>query len=291
MASAPDAAAVAAEILPAAHIKFSLLVHEYMITLEQEINLFWKSQTTGATILFFSNRLMGIFSSSNYDVRKISQPNMEMRLTVCHRGSVPCAAMSILLVTLEIAQYIPWAASYYQAETGYVSIMVVDSDTWSLPWIYPCNYTVSIPEKELFYLCLFIADAILLAVTWRATYQIVKLKSLLGMEGAGSFSTVLYTNGAMYTTFNIICTLVYTILYACGGRFYHCIPIFLKSINGILVSRFLFDLQGAKQKLERQHSVNSIMSSIEFSRVLGSIGISLQHEDMLTRDADNSTRL
>ena len=40
------------------HIDLALawFVYEYMITLEHEINLYWKAKLTGGSVLFLSNR-------------------------------------------------------------------------------------------------------------------------------------------------------------------------------------------------------------------------------------------
>lgn len=43
------------------HSHPGLVVYEYLITLEREVQLFWKGKWTGAAVLFYFNRYLSLF--------------------------------------------------------------------------------------------------------------------------------------------------------------------------------------------------------------------------------------
>ncbi len=58
------------------------------------------------------------------------------------------------------------------------------------------------------------------------------------------------------------------------------------SITAILVSRFLMDLQEANNATTHQHSHISSMSSLNFGRVIGSLGSSLPAPGEISQGKD-----
>ncbi|KAH9858060.1 hypothetical protein C2E23DRAFT_719228 [Lenzites betulinus] len=77
----------------------ALLVYEYIITFDQEVNLFWRRKSTGATILFLTTRYMGLISDAI------------MGAATCFTMSDQVCAMVVKIQSvLSISQYVLWAA-------------------------------------------------------------------------------------------------------------------------------------------------------------------------------------
>ncbi|TBU43839.1 hypothetical protein BD309DRAFT_80603 [Dichomitus squalens] len=58
---------------------FVLICYDHFITFDREVNFFWKGKLTGAGILFFCNRYLGLV---NYALQAFSLPSPTLKVSV-----------------------------------------------------------------------------------------------------------------------------------------------------------------------------------------------------------------
>lgn len=112
--------------------------YEYLITLDQEVTLFWRRKWTGATVLFFATRYLGLLSftilsaatyaplsvkvrtsSFLYSEIVLMVGPQEVRSSVCssrlntHRTccTFSCTPLTYVQAYFSVSQYIAWAGT------------------------------------------------------------------------------------------------------------------------------------------------------------------------------------
>ncbi|KAI0676146.1 hypothetical protein C8Q78DRAFT_957978, partial [Trametes maxima] len=90
-----------------------LLLYDYLLTFNQEVELFWTRRVTGASALFFIIRYLALV---NYDIlgATLFAPLSDTvcRKTVCgsNRCWMTCALLSKVQFAVQVSQHIPWGA-------------------------------------------------------------------------------------------------------------------------------------------------------------------------------------
>ncbi|KAI0355242.1 hypothetical protein OH77DRAFT_1521271 [Trametes cingulata] len=79
-----------------------LLIHEYIITFDKEVNLFWSRKPTGASFVFFANRYL-FLAQALLEVGGFAKISDETHHSQTCRRYVPATRI------LEYMQYLPWA--------------------------------------------------------------------------------------------------------------------------------------------------------------------------------------
>ncbi|RDX55024.1 hypothetical protein OH76DRAFT_1397365 [Lentinus brumalis] len=188
---------------------FALLLAEYVAYFTQEVDLFWGSKVTGASILFLSNRYMSLLSMIIQTVTSIPMSPQS------------CATLTNVIAAFSVLQYIPWAAfsclrTYALCEhhrltvatvVFLLSLVPIGTNFSRYRWLGSTTITVlsclpeaAIPEElgKQFTIAtrvsLIAADLIVLVVTWRATYYGSKAQAS-GITRRPSFSYVLRQDG------------------------------------------------------------------------------------------------
>ncbi|KAI0737628.1 hypothetical protein C8Q80DRAFT_1212276, partial [Daedaleopsis nitida] len=292
--------------------RLALLAYEWLITVGQEVELFWKAPLTGATILLALNRYILLLAS----VLGFISP----------RSLFSCTFITWLSFSLQVSIYVPWAA--FSAMRAYalsgrqrcVTALVlvfsgipVIANLLQVYWakaiidpIYGCQLgsdmsetldtatmTVTVASRS----SLIIADAMIIAITWLTIYQTVKLSTGPGLQAgsSSSFSRVFLVNALsslcrILLALNILdfVTVVLQIKSILGGSYLIQI---VDTLTSILISRFLLDLQAVRKRTHHQSSLDPASSSIIFDRVMGAINSELQQSDLqiLSGEGVNAT--
>ncbi|RPD68564.1 hypothetical protein L226DRAFT_517034 [Lentinus tigrinus ALCF2SS1-7] len=282
----------------------ALVFYEYIYTIGQEVDLFWKRKFTGATALFLANRYLIMFGYilSISTVEKVSDSVcvglVKTGVVIYNLPYVPWAVFSALRAYVLTKRSLPLALFTFglgmvpyglnMAELGLGLTGVVDP-------IFGCSDIVPRLTPELAKRVtiasrtpMIISDLILIGVTWRRLRGPV---NLIRPSTAG-LTAVLLRDGMVY--FLVIFTLNalhlgFTLASISVGSsdFISNVTVFTFPLTGILVSRFLLDLQHANQAAELNlgsHIMEShpdtatahAKSTLVFERVfIGSIGSSL----------------
>ncbi|RPD53397.1 hypothetical protein L226DRAFT_540571 [Lentinus tigrinus ALCF2SS1-7] len=292
-----------------------ILVYEYLLTFEREVNLFWKSRITGAGVLFFLNRYVVLVTS----LLSISGIVVDIKTSSC--GFI--AKMTNVFAML---QYVPWAA--FSALRVYalsnncacgvlvflLSVAPVGAAlahlalglTGEMDPVFGC-IVVDPTTPEMAHkltigsrTCLIVADVLIILITWKT------IPPRCWAHGQSStFGTILLRNGTLYFVVLLVMNLlhlVFTVVSVCvtSPLTRTCGPmtkraqvsapfqaasyviLFIHPITGILMSRFLFDLQDANRRSlcldshdPLHFSADTSDGSLSFARVIGSLGSSL----------------
>ncbi|KAI0807997.1 hypothetical protein C8Q74DRAFT_1230487 [Fomes fomentarius] len=274
-----------------------VLAYEYAITLDREVELFWKERPTASAVIFFINRYLAL--AANTMGLPFSDPTT-------YKG---CAAVNYTEGILVLIQYIPWgifsALRAYALSTGMFwqsplaililllslvptvvnavdvghYIITADSDG--------CTITTNLSDNIeddftiICRVCLLASDLLVMAITWNATYRTRRVARALGHNT--SLSGILFRDGAIYFIILGIMNVLHLSfslasffdLLAAGGNHTSAIILFEEPATAILISRFLMDLQEANKVAIDQHSQVSSFESLKFNRIIGSLGSSL----------------
>ncbi|KAI0738646.1 hypothetical protein C8Q80DRAFT_1124767 [Daedaleopsis nitida] len=281
---------------------YAFLLYEHIITLGQEVELFWRRKVNGATVLFFANRFL-VFSF--YTMSMVSY---------LHMSDESCVMFAKGINVINILVYLPWALfsalrafALSQSRLLAVIVFLLSSVTIGLNYsfyhfgltgyndplvgcegvvldITPTlakNYTIVSRT------CQIAADVLLIIITWRATHKSAAIKNIVRRSSL-SFQEVLLRDGLVYflvlfvlNSAHLICTML-ALQPALQTSSY--VTIFTTPVIAVLVSRFLIDLQNADRNtvnmFRSSHgSVLAVDESIAFGRapgrILGSIGSSI----------------
>ncbi|EIW59920.1 uncharacterized protein TRAVEDRAFT_20179 [Trametes versicolor FP-101664 SS1] len=82
--------------------------YEYLITLDQEVTLFWRRKWTGATVLFFATRYLGLLSFTILTAATYA-PLSDKKLCLW-LGPKSCTPLAYVQAYFSVSQYIAWAA-------------------------------------------------------------------------------------------------------------------------------------------------------------------------------------
>ncbi|KAI0738647.1 hypothetical protein C8Q80DRAFT_1124768 [Daedaleopsis nitida] len=289
---------------------YAFLLYEHIITLGQEVELFWRRNLNGATVLFCANRFL-VFSF--YTMNMVSY---------LHMSDESCVMFAKGINVINILLYLPWALfsalrafALSQSRLLAVIVFLLSSVTIGLNYslyhfgltgyndplvgcegvvldITPTlakNYTIVSRA------CQIAADVLLIIITWRATHKSAAIKNIVRRSSL-SFQEVLLRDGLVYflvlfllNSVHLICTML-ALQPALQASSYVSVlmtpyvssPLtapaarLQHSVIAVLVSRFLIDLQTADRNtvnmFRTSHgSALAVDETIVFGRAPGRI--------------------
>ncbi|TBU24153.1 hypothetical protein BD311DRAFT_767086 [Dichomitus squalens] len=273
---------------------FALILYEYLITVGAEVELFWRKDITGASVLFFTNRYVVLLY------------NLSLLRDIWPFTLHSCAQWANGTRAVEILCYVPWGAfsalrvfaltdrnwllglTVLLLSVGPVAIYFADFH-WSSIAIDPvwgCEQAnaespaLSTKFTVISRSSLIVADLIVIVVTWLATYKTTKLARAAGHQSRMTLSVLLLRDGMVYflvlLTMNVMHLAFSTssVLINVGNGNVSDIIQVIEPMNAILVWRFMLDLQAARYQTMDLSTivVTQQASTLYFDRVIGSIG-------------------
>ncbi|KAI0794749.1 hypothetical protein C8Q74DRAFT_1436582 [Fomes fomentarius] len=245
---------------------------------DREINLFWQTKITGASMLFFVNRYLTLVVSVYWfpwwdfstDYKYVPWALFSaLRVYALRDKAMPLSILVFLLSSTTCITAVIYLPFFHVFSTPYPVICDI---IVTVSMVAQQIYSVAIISRAT----LIIADVLVLVITWRATYQSYKdqgqslsLTYILLRDGNLYFLSQLILNTFYFISlFTLVETLEGSSVNALAGMI--CEP-----LTSILVSRFLLDLQEAHQHSQHQHGLSSMSSIQGMDRVIGSLGSNL----------------
>ncbi|PIL30359.1 hypothetical protein GSI_07544 [Ganoderma sinense ZZ0214-1] len=313
MSSSEDTADVVAEFSSflisnyCSNAATTLYMYEYLLTIDYEVELFWRRKFTGASALFFLNRYLRLWFYIAQLIFWASLSSPVRRSTclpvvvVLIRATIPSRAfsglrmfaissknwsLSIIVFALSI---VPFATDLVNMRYGITGETLPD---------YGCSAFELTPafieRRRAFaqalqltiagWTCLMGADLLLIVVTWFA------LPRRTLRSSPNSFAHVLLYDGTIYFVILLILNtlhLVFTTASLVTPALQNAsdMIVFIEPVTAILVQCFLIHLQLANRKaLHVGTSQNAgfsqdSMGTLVFERVVGSLSASLTPDD------------
>ncbi|KAI0704982.1 hypothetical protein C8T65DRAFT_810010 [Cerioporus squamosus] len=226
---------------------FALLVAEYVAHFMREVDLFWGSKITGASILFLSNRYLSLLSMITQTVTSLPMSPQS------------CATLTNAVAAFSVLQYFPWAA--FSCLRTYA---LCEHRRWTVATVVFLLYSVPIGMNFSRYRWL---DSTTVPVF--SCLPQVDIPEELGKQ-------VLLALNVLHLLFTML-SIDYESLVPVSY-----VTIFTEPITAILISRFILDLQEVNRGLVRLQSGTSEMttafqsqSSVNFAKFIGPLGSSL----------------
>ncbi|RPD73151.1 hypothetical protein L226DRAFT_584919 [Lentinus tigrinus ALCF2SS1-7] len=250
MSSTADDSAFAAEYASLLLSDYSVIaatvvfLYECLITFGDEVNLFWSRPFTGATVLFVSNRAIIVWTH----IFAMFASYIPLSLQLCEYSKSKSGVWDPPICTM-----------------GSVTIGINFSVDSGL-----CEVTIASRT------CLISTDALLVLVTWWKLSR-----GSLVHRRKGSFVYVLLRDGTIYfialLALNALHLTLTLLSHVQALQSVSVVTLFTEPLTGILVGRFLLNLQSANRKaLDIDSSIKSGSGSgsesLVFERVIGSLG-------------------
>ncbi|KAI0765603.1 hypothetical protein BD413DRAFT_573984 [Trametes elegans] len=277
----------------------TFLLYDYLLTLEQEVKLFWNRKFTGASALFFFTRYATLIAY-----------NILGCISFAHLFDPVCAVLTRAQAALTIFEFIPWAA--FSA----LRVFALSGMHWPLAVVVfllalipaGVNFaqfgfgltganllttgcqaqTNATPEQnEIFVILsrsgLVVADALVIAVTLVKTRKRGTTPHF-GRSSKVSLADVLLRDGLIYFAtllcFNTIDLALTIISYVTPYNQTSYVTALSDPLTAVLVGRFLLDLQASNRstmELGGSHSSDlgsfpDLNGTLHFATVIGSLG-------------------
>ncbi|KAI0631633.1 hypothetical protein C8Q77DRAFT_1127983 [Trametes polyzona] len=285
----------------------ALLVYETLITLDQEVRLFWKAKLKTASALFFLIRywtllwyvVLGTFSLSHLS-DKVCAISLKIQFADTAIQYIPWAALSALRVlalsgmhwmlsTLVFLLSIgPAAVNLAAFGFGLTGINVLTAGCLQTIDMEPVQHTIFSVVARI---TLIAADFIVVVVTIVATWQ----RGLSGLPNRRSLSDVLLYNGVLYFLVLLFLNVIVIVLSRVSDDAVAQQGSYLTQLSApvtaILICRFLLDLQAANTAsaefgTHMLESVSEAGGSMRFAEVtVRAFGADTRH-DLLFGDGD-----
>ncbi|KAM5536323.1 hypothetical protein V8D89_010015, partial [Ganoderma adspersum] len=296
----------------------ALVVYEYLVTIGNEVQLFWGREITGASILFFVNRYMMLF----YVLFSLRDSRTLLTLT----NDASCGQYVYTLKTFSILYYIPWAGfsslrvfalsggNWFIAPIVFaLSLGPVAINFANFHWssivndpVYGCFQEIDQPPtlaRNLVIISrvsLIAADLVVVAVTWFSTYRTVTMSRTVLNRDNPTFSGLLLRDGTLYFIVLLAMNVLHlafstsSILITPDGGGVSFMTQFAEPLTSILISRFMMNLQEARMGMSGSTSGGGgrTVSLVQFGRIVGSIGEPLEQsmaeQDLYLGDNEGS---
>ncbi|KAH9917901.1 uncharacterized protein BXZ73DRAFT_105421 [Epithele typhae] len=293
----------------------TFLAFEWLITVGDEVNLFWTKKKTVATVLFILNRYTPIL----YMASSFSGANAWTDSS--------CNASVLTSIMLDALQYIPWAlfsALRVHATTekrwdvaifvallslaplaeGMVHMTFIHGEIipgWGCGGIdtespaLSAICTLSIVSRT----SLMLSDLVVVASAWAMTYRTGGLPDMKALT-VPSFCARFLVNGSIYFVVLLALNATHLALsllsvartgQSAAGPTPSYVVSFTEPITAMLVSRFMLDLQRVKERscgAQYGESFATEFAGGENVNVLGSLGSTLRTADLWAADADDA---
>ncbi|RPD81463.1 hypothetical protein L226DRAFT_608688 [Lentinus tigrinus ALCF2SS1-7] len=312
MSSPADIIAAENELLTERYIYFasvSLLFYDFVITSGREVNLFWTKKLTGASALFFFIRYVtlvyeildvvsSVFTLSDKVRIKDLRVEFPLRVTIVFsamraHGLLKNWVLSVLILVLSFTPLVNFAmfplglTGMFDPVVGCVANIVRITPNEPIMFVLHPSPIVSdtgiLTRSQIVARAgLILADFILIVLTW-VTLAIGPARPHLhlGDNTRRSLAAIMLWNGLIYFVILFILNVLhlsFTLTSIFGIDEPSNITLFTDPVTSILTWHFLLDLQEANQrdlKLDSEdpmHTSMSITGSLNFARVMGSIG-------------------
>ncbi|KAI0819588.1 hypothetical protein BC628DRAFT_1332462 [Trametes gibbosa] len=273
------------------------LTYEFLITFDREVDLFWRRNFTGASILFLTNRYLPILVNV---------------LNISSDASI-CDSYVKALQTIQLLQYVPWAAfsslrTFALSARNWIvttvvlllSIVPIGVNFTQYHWLAVVNdpivgctksSTVTLETakrcvalKEIG-TCLMAADLIVILVTWRTTLGTTRLNRAV-LKNRPTFARMLLQDGEWNISY--ITLFVLNALHLAFTMFsitrdplspVSYFTTFTEPVTAVLVSRFLLDLQQVNQHNQKSSLSPTLTQdgTLDFAWAIGSLGSPLSN--------------
>ncbi|KAI0769942.1 hypothetical protein C8Q74DRAFT_1272247 [Fomes fomentarius] len=247
-----------------------LMVYEYAITFEREVELFLRRKFTLSSSLFVTIRYL------------------TLAISVL---ATSCAALYYIENLLSVLQYLPWALfsalRAYALSSGAgrrpLSILIllcsivplivnfVDVGSLSIaasPDDGGCDVVNHVPADTQAQVFLIASDLLVMGITWRATYQTSREIKTLGHRTSLSNILVLAVLNTLHLTLTLFS--IFSIEDFEGNNA-SVVVNFTEPLTAILISRFLMDIQEASNAAMHQHSQLSSSGDLGLTGMVGSL--------------------
>ncbi|KAI0794509.1 hypothetical protein C8Q74DRAFT_1365947 [Fomes fomentarius] len=292
-------------------------LYDYLITFDREVDSFWHGATSGATVLFLSNRYLNV-SLNILGMVEFGQFSDTVG------GQFFCTKFARALAILTILAYIPWAVfsglrayalclhKLPSALVFLLSLVPLGINAARIGFnltgtddpVFGCFASNPVPDALQLKTCLIASDFLIIVMTWRRLPRNTLSFDTLH-KARLSVTCVLMRDGIVY--FGVLMVLnVLHLAFSLRSMFGFTddsasnLTAFTEPATAVLVSRFLLDLQEANRADVVLHCslgelstyAESGVGSINFARVVGSIGSTigpgLPHRLKTARNIDES---
>ncbi|TBU33886.1 hypothetical protein BD311DRAFT_684372 [Dichomitus squalens] len=288
----------------------TLLLFDFAITLDREVELIWRRKTTGASVLFILTRYLSLAA---YGVRSILMAHLSC-------GLFSYSALSILAQAVTYLQYLPWAAfsalrvfalseEAYRWPTSIVvfvlSSLIFGMNFARLHWLAPvqnsaigtsCAVFGAVMPSEINKVfstvpraCLIAADVIVIFTTWHATYRTraTVRNAFAPISSRRTLSSILLRDGTLYFVVVLVMNIIYLVLTMQRSQVDVVTQVsyvveLTEPMTAILISRFILNLQEVDRRpldisLSTTYTWSHAKSDdiVLTSRIVGSMGSSL----------------
>ncbi|TBU28441.1 hypothetical protein BD311DRAFT_758207 [Dichomitus squalens] len=245
--------------VPALNIHLSVVViYEYLITIDREVHFAWNGWSrrfSWARCVFFLNRYLTILLYVTTWVQMSSIPNTALSCNIPVRMIQAC----------EVTLYVVWAAFagirvyaisgcdrfkttlvVVLALVPAVTTMYVDTLESVALTFQVCNESLSMSSFTWTILsvvtrsCLIISDAIVLVVTWLATWNTFRVARKLNIKV--SFVSFILKAGTIHVSIVSSCNILQVVCDFVNIGEFSAILYFVNLFTPLLISRFFFDL-------------------------------------------------
>ncbi|KAI1782490.1 hypothetical protein LXA43DRAFT_905611 [Ganoderma leucocontextum] len=270
----------------------------YLTGTADEVELFWKKDVNGASVLFFLTRYVVLFYNLSIlwfwwpFTETVSLRYLEAIQTIGILCYVPWGAFSALRVFALTGGEWYIAAIVFLLSMGTVAINfavfwwfgVAIDPVWGLP---SGNFNTTGPQHQVSFLIiisrgsLIVADLIVIIVTWLATYDTAAMAHGVFSREGTIVSFLLLRDGTIYFVLMVAINVMHlafstsSVLVAAGSGNVSDVTQFSEPLTAIiLVSRFMLNLQETRRRTAGVSGSRNGPSS-NFDRIVGSIGESL----------------
>ncbi|KAI0704472.1 hypothetical protein C8T65DRAFT_741036 [Cerioporus squamosus] len=261
-----------------------LLIYDYLITFNREVELFWTSPNiTAAPLLFYTTRYLGLLSVILTRVK--GSPAVSLETNFFCRVLVKIGSIVDYFQVLPVGIFSALRVFALSKGNWWISLLVFMLSvvslgtnlslfnmglTGTIDTINGCAATAHITLKTaitevLLWMTLIdsqccavtivtnatflLANAIIIAVTW-STLGVKSLRSLLARDMQRGFATILLWNGTIYfiaLSFLSVIHVIFTVTSIFYGGVGSALSLLGPPLTNILVWRFMIDLQDANQ--------------------------------------------
>ncbi|KAI0765622.1 hypothetical protein BD413DRAFT_163406 [Trametes elegans] len=265
----------------------TLLLYEWITTIDQEIKQFWNRRSTGASLLFLMIRYTALIANAFLNLVCFAQMADLVRHTpndARFRGRAEHSAQSCAIVirtqtVIQVVQFLPWAAF------AALRVLALSKMRWALavivfvlslgpPVINAMQFGYGLTGAEILMTgcsseisesqqitimstvisrsTLIVADVIVICVTVWATRRNGRLTTRRRQLTMGSLADVLLCDGLLYfwtiTCFNVVDLLLTLVSIVMPQYQTSYVTVLSDPMTAVLLCRFLLDLQTADQR-------------------------------------------
>ncbi|RDX51242.1 hypothetical protein OH76DRAFT_319312 [Lentinus brumalis] len=269
-----------------------LLIYDYLITFDREVELFWANpKKTAAPLLFYATRYLGLLSVILTRVKATPRLSLEVCVTLVKVGSV-----------VEWLQAVPVGVfaglRFFALSKGNwtISLIVFGLSSQRLRrhrqnHVAEGDYVVTIVTNA----AIVFANVIIIAVTWK-TLGARSIRRLLSRDMHRGFTAILLWNGTIYfiaLSLLAIIHVIFTMTSIFYGGVGSALSLLGPPLTSILVWRFMIALQATNQSNikigsdDPLHLATDAGGSLSFARAIGSIGAIVTSESLELQDEND----